>query len=139
MPLARATGSGSTFDCADHSNSVCLRDSAIISSPVIVFFKVSVAIYVSRLSRAVPPVADLLLEHLLAHGPEFVAGFPLRELVGLRDAVTDGQQHLQIFARAVEIPARQHDVLGRVIPVLGKVVAYLLRIVRRLTDVVDPG
>src|SRR4051812_44442621 len=44
-PLARATAIGSTFDCADHSNSVCFRDSAIISSPVI-DLNVSVAILV---------------------------------------------------------------------------------------------
>src|SRR4029079_1259698 len=35
MPFALATGMGSTFDCADHSNSVCLRARATISSPVI--------------------------------------------------------------------------------------------------------
>src|SRR4051812_21792249 len=45
MPLARSTGMGSTFDCADHSKSVCFFESAIISSPVIGFFSVSVAIY----------------------------------------------------------------------------------------------
>src|SRR6185503_17836842 len=44
MPLARATGIGSTFDCAAHSKSVCFFDSAIISSPVIGRFSVSVAI-----------------------------------------------------------------------------------------------
>src|SRR5687767_10018224 len=42
MPFARATGIGSTFDCADHSKSVCFFDSAIISSPVILV-SVSVA------------------------------------------------------------------------------------------------
>src|SRR5260370_33906886 len=34
MPLARATGIGSTFDCADHSYSVCLRARSTISLPV---------------------------------------------------------------------------------------------------------
>src|ERR1700728_205337 len=34
MPLALATGIGSTFDCADHSNSVCLRVRSTISWPV---------------------------------------------------------------------------------------------------------
>src|SRR6266404_4929430 len=36
MPFARATGIGSTAACADHSNSVCRRQSSTISSPVIV-------------------------------------------------------------------------------------------------------
>src|SRR6266404_6229802 len=34
MPFARATGIGSTAACADHSNSVCRRQSSPISSPV---------------------------------------------------------------------------------------------------------
>src|ERR1700738_4297643 len=34
MPLARATGIGSTFDCADHSYNVCLRARSTISLPV---------------------------------------------------------------------------------------------------------
>src|ERR1700722_17669119 len=34
MPLARATGIGSTFDCADHSNSVCFLVRSTISWPV---------------------------------------------------------------------------------------------------------
>src|SRR6266545_3811572 len=34
MPLARATGIGSTADCADHSKSVCRRQRSTISSPV---------------------------------------------------------------------------------------------------------
>ena len=42
MPFARATGIGSTFDCADHSKSVCFFDSATISSPLIVFGAVSI-------------------------------------------------------------------------------------------------
>ena len=42
IPVARATGSGSTSPCADHSKSVCFFDSAIISSPVIAPGAVSV-------------------------------------------------------------------------------------------------
>src|SRR5260370_26268482 len=34
MTLVRATGIGSTFDCADHSYSVCLRARSTISWPV---------------------------------------------------------------------------------------------------------
>ena len=33
MPLARATGIGSTVACADHSKIVCFFDRATISSP----------------------------------------------------------------------------------------------------------
>src|SRR5437764_14895447 len=44
MPLARATGIGSTFDCAAHSYRVWRLASATISSPVIVLRSVSVAI-----------------------------------------------------------------------------------------------
>src|SRR4051812_15507536 len=44
MPLARSTEIGSTFDCADHSKRVCFFERAIISSPVIDFFSVSIAI-----------------------------------------------------------------------------------------------
>src|SRR5258705_9766525 len=44
MPLARATGIGSTFDCADHSNSVCFLVRATISSPVSFFSTVAVLI-----------------------------------------------------------------------------------------------
>src|ERR1700758_301648 len=33
MPLARATGIGSTFDCADHSKSVCFLVRSTISCP----------------------------------------------------------------------------------------------------------
>src|SRR5207302_6814367 len=36
MPLARATGIGSTAAWADHSKSVCRRQSSTISSPVMV-------------------------------------------------------------------------------------------------------
>src|SRR5262244_3593945 len=36
MPLARATGMGSTLDCADHSKSVCFLVRSTISCPVIV-------------------------------------------------------------------------------------------------------
>src|ERR687896_181506 len=42
-PLAPATGIGSTFDCADHSNSVWRLVRATISSPVIVPRSVSIA------------------------------------------------------------------------------------------------
>src|SRR5579871_941087 len=34
MPLALATGMGSTFDCADHSKSVCFLVRSTISGPV---------------------------------------------------------------------------------------------------------
>src|SRR5262249_1151712 len=36
MPVARATGMGSTLDCADHSKSVCFLVRSTISCPVIV-------------------------------------------------------------------------------------------------------
>src|ERR1700675_4317196 len=45
MPLALATGMGSTFDCADHSNSVCVFVRSTISWPVIVGLAVAVVIY----------------------------------------------------------------------------------------------
>src|SRR4051794_39662893 len=80
-PLARATGMGSTADCAAHSKSVCAFESATISSPVI-------AIRATRRS----------LEHRLALGAKLVAGLPLRHLVGLRHAVADREVQLQIFA-----------------------------------------
>src|SRR5208282_1818903 len=44
MPLARATGMGSTFDCADHSNSVCFLVRSTISWPVMVGFVIAVVI-----------------------------------------------------------------------------------------------
>jgi hypothetical protein len=34
MPLAFATGIGSTFDCADHSNNVCFLFRSTIYGPV---------------------------------------------------------------------------------------------------------
>src|SRR3954454_13038442 len=79
-PFARATAIGSTFDWADHSNKVCFRDSAIISSPVIVF-SVSVAI----------SACPLLLQHRIALRLELVPGFPFRDAVRLRDAVADSE------------------------------------------------
>src|SRR5438045_2442214 len=115
MPLARATGIGSTFDCADHSKSVCFFDSAIISSPLMVA-SVSVAMSVSA------------LQHCLAFCSEFVAGPPLRKLRRLSDAVSDGEEHAQVLVRAAQIPVREHDVLRLVVPVLGVGLARLLRI-----------
>src|SRR5208282_594144 len=44
MPLARATGMGSTLDCADHSNRVCFLVRSTISWPVIVGLAVAVVI-----------------------------------------------------------------------------------------------
>src|SRR5581483_6740458 len=98
MPCARATGIGSTFDCADHSKSVCFFDSAIISSPLIV---VSVSVAMS-----VPT-----LQHCVAFRLELVARPPLGELRRLRHAVADREEDPQILARAAEIPVWQHDVL----------------------------
>src|SRR4029078_7855106 len=114
MPLARATGIGSTFDCADHSKSVCFFDSAIISSPLIVA-SVSVAIPSPRSRKKfffVPSCVrgrSLLLPHLSPLGAELVPRIPLRDLVGLRDPVTDCEEHHQILARAGQIPVRQPD------------------------------
>src|ERR1700674_1151517 len=45
MPFARATGMGSTLDCADHSNSVCFFVRSTISWPVMVGLAVAVVIY----------------------------------------------------------------------------------------------
>src|SRR5580698_4001739 len=44
MPFARATGIGSTFDCADHSYNVCFLVRSTISFPVIVGVAVAVVI-----------------------------------------------------------------------------------------------
>src|SRR5215510_6394775 len=109
MPFARATGIGSTFDCAVHSKSVCFFDSAIISSPLIVD-KVSTVI---RTSLPFAPL-DLLVpsadpdlpasKHRVPLRLELVARLPVRKLVRLRDAVADREQHLQIFARPFEVP-----------------------------------
>src|ERR1035441_8300539 len=51
MPFARATGMGSTFDCADHSNSVCFLVRSTISWPVMVGTVVTVVIRCSGLTR----------------------------------------------------------------------------------------
>src|SRR5438270_8259521 len=48
MPLALATGMGSTLDCADHSNNVCFFVRSTISCPVIDFSTVVVAINASE-------------------------------------------------------------------------------------------
>src|SRR5258706_1693030 len=44
MPFARATGMGSTFDCADHSNNVCFFVRSTISWPVMVGVDIAVVI-----------------------------------------------------------------------------------------------
>src|SRR5436853_640459 len=154
MPFARATGIGSTFDCADHSKSVCFFDSAIISSPLIVA-SISVAMHPSRSwwtpRRHEDTKTNLLLsfvasclrgrslmfQHLLAFRAEFISGLPLGDLLRLRDAVADGEQHHQVFTRPGEIPLRQHDVFRRVIAVRVPLVAHLLRVLRRLANEVD--
>src|SRR6516225_5090436 len=46
MPFALATGMGSTFDCADHSNRVCFLLRSIISFPVM---DVSIAVVIMSL------------------------------------------------------------------------------------------
>src|SRR5271157_5719313 len=51
MPFARATGIGSTLDCADHSNSVCFLVRSTISLPVIVGDVVAVVIRFSKLDE----------------------------------------------------------------------------------------
>src|SRR5947208_10627920 len=48
MPLALATGMGSTLDCADHSNNVCFFVRSTISCPVMDFSSVVVAINASE-------------------------------------------------------------------------------------------
>src|SRR3982751_6101191 len=138
MPFARATGIGSTFDCADHSKSVCFFDSAIISSPLIVA-SISVAMCSSISAASVPSPQSLLaspcFQARFSFRAEFVARLPLRHLVGLRDAVADREQHHQILARAGEIPVRQDNVLRRVIALRVPLLALLLRVFRRLADV----
>src|SRR5208282_3429984 len=52
MPLARATGIGSTFDCADHSYSVCFLVRSTISWPVMPGTVVTVVIRLSGLIQA---------------------------------------------------------------------------------------
>src|SRR5215470_9447449 len=42
MPFARATGMGSTLDCADHSNSVCFLVRSTISLPLMAAVTVAV-------------------------------------------------------------------------------------------------
>src|SRR6266436_65612 len=53
MPFARATGIGSTAACADHSKSVCRRQSSTISSPVIVSEVVVILRNVTRWSNGI--------------------------------------------------------------------------------------
>src|SRR5215831_8101767 len=116
MPFDRATGIGSTLDCADHSKSVCFFDSTIISSPVIVFVSVSVAMSDPGFRVFVFSwPTHLLLQHFLSLRPEFIPRLPLRELVRLRHPVPDGEEHAQIFARAAEVPLGRDDVLRLVI------------------------
>src|SRR5216117_2803721 len=110
IPFDRATGIGSTFDCADHSKSVCFFDSATISSPLIVLFSVSVAIYVlARLKPRAPSAARLkpsrssALQHRIALGFEFVSRLPVGKCAGLRDAVADSEQYSEIFVQARQI------------------------------------
>src|SRR4051812_41540808 len=155
---------GSTFDCADHSKSVCFFERAIISSPVIVFFSVPVAI-LNLLSTLTEPRKHetheggtknspgtrrllfvksscswclrglgSLLQHRVALRLELVAGLPVRHLVGLRDTLADGEQHAQVLARAVQIPAWQHDVERRVVPLLVPLLSHLLGVFLRLAD-----
>src|SRR5437762_1538157 len=101
MPLARATGIGSTFDCADHSKSVCFFDSAIISSPLIVRGSVSVGI-ASSVSLCLCGYLSFFLcvslpQHRVALRLELVPRLPLRQPVRLRDAVADREEDFQVL------------------------------------------
>src|SRR5215475_14156182 len=52
MPFALATGMGSTFDCADHSNRVCFFERSTISFPVM---DVSIAVVIVSLKTPRTP------------------------------------------------------------------------------------
>src|SRR5205814_10507052 len=111
MPFARATGIGSTFDCADHSKSVCFFERAIPSSPVMDLFNVSAVIpssFATKTRKHEKRFGRLhfvlswfrgcsSFQHRVALRLELVPRFPIREPVGLRDTVADREQHLQIF------------------------------------------
>src|SRR5579864_1877294 len=75
MPLARATGIGSTLDCADHSYSVCLRQRSTISCPVIaglatvvVIAKLPVSKIPNRVRESSRFEFDLVKNNAIEHG-----------------------------------------------------------------------
>src|SRR6516162_7112608 len=132
MPFARATGIGSTFDCAVHSKSVCFFDKAIISSPVMVLCAVSVAI-----APAFPAFQPYFLLSYFPTSLELAPGLPIRKLIGLRHTIADREEDLQVFTRAIQVPTRQDHVSRRVVTIGVPVVPHPFREVRRLADVVD--
>src|SRR4029077_21018224 len=69
MPLARATGMGSTLDCADHSNSVCFFVRSTISWPVMVGLAVAVVIYRNSSCFSTSELARVLFRPALDHNP----------------------------------------------------------------------
>src|SRR3954447_23928997 len=139
---------GSTFDCADHSKSVCFFERAIISSPVMVCLRVSVAIFdllwkrrcyigFLRASSSLVTSWSSLFQHRIALRLELVAGLPVRHFVGLRHPLAHREQHPQILPCAAEVPVGHDDVERCVVPLLGPRLPRLLAELLRLADVVD--
>src|ERR1039457_2275572 len=100
MPLARATGIGSTLDCADHSNSVCFLVRSTISWPVMAGTVVTVVIRLSSLIKKHLGTAALVSLPKLCRQRAFLFGNVsqrsfkhIQRLVHLR--VGDDQRHEQ--------------------------------------------
>ncbi len=74
------------------------------------------------------------LELLVALRLELGARLPFRELVGLRDPVADREEHLEVLARAAQVPVGPHLVGRLVVVALGELVAQLLAVAGRLAD-----
>src|SRR6202049_501843 len=110
MPLARATGIGSTFDCADHSYSVCLRARSTISLPVMedVAAIVVMSILFGNLCDPHPvKLTSLLKLAAVLFGPAFHDNF----LVGIE---LDGVAALPVeIAEEAVLPSTEREVSHR--------------------------
>src|SRR6266446_5463196 len=100
MPFARATGMGSTLDCADHSKSVCFLVRSTISWPVIV--GVAIAVVIKFLWDLHCGKRALLLRYACERRFEYV-----QCLVHLR--VRDDQRHQQANHVAVRSGSEDHQ------------------------------
>src|SRR5580658_434625 len=81
MPFARATGIGSTLDCADHSNRVCFLVRSTISWPVMAGTTVEVVIELLDILKTYSELPRVLLRPALDHN--FLFGVELDRIAPL--------------------------------------------------------
>src|SRR5271157_4950499 len=111
MPFARATGIGSTLDCADHSYSVCFFVRSTISWPVMAGTVVAVVIKFSGLAQN-SELARVLLRPALDHN--FLLGVELDRVASL--SVHDAEEAVFPSAERKVCHGRGHANVNSDIP-----------------------